>query len=371
MFSTKQALAALVICMAFGLGATDHRPIGVFDSGTGGLTVLEQLLKLDRVNNATGACGADGVPDFQGEDFVYFGDQANMPYGDYAAAGKSEFLKGLVVNDAKFLLSKDAKIIVIACNTATAYGYDAVAELLAQRGDGTRVIGVVNAGARAAIDQLNLVKDPQPCAIGVLATPGTIASGVYARTIKAELEKLGVTCEVQVFSRGCAGLADAVETGSSDAPKIACDNLRALMAEHQAKAPHLPLKAIILGCTHFPFVLNELRAVTPKGVVFVDPAVYTAVECRQALVEQGRVSADKTATDVATYISVAAPGLDASKLDGKGGLARAWKYGRDDPFADRSTVPVPLAEATKGEPMRFIPFGHMIPRVREQLLKAK
>jgi len=333
--------------------------------------VLEQLLKLDLVNNATGARGADGISDFLGEDFVYFGDQANMPYGDYAAAGKSEFLKGLVINDAKFLLSKNAKIIVIACNTATAYGYEAVSDLLAKRGDGTRVIGVVNAGARATIDQLDLVKNPQPCAIGVMATPGTIASGVYERTIKAELKKLGVTAEVQVFSRGCAGLADAVEAGSPDAPKIACDNLRALMAEHQAKAPHLPLKAIILGCTHFPFVLNELQAVAPKGAVFVDPAVYTAVECRQALCEQNRVSDDKTKTEVDTYISVAAPGLEKSKLDAKGGLTRAWKYGRDDPFTDRSTVPVTILEATNGEPMKFIPFGHMIPLVRAQLLKSK
>ncbi len=347
-------LVAALFLAALAALAADNRPIGIFDSGTGGLTVLEQMLSKD----------------FANEHFVYLGDQANMPYGDYAAAGKSEFLKGLVVKDAKFLLAKNAKILVIACNTATAYGHSAVAELLAKRGDGTRVIGVVNAGARSAIKQLDLERKPEPCAIGVLATPGTIASGVYERTLKDELKKLGVKCEVQVFSRGCAGLADAVEAGSPDAPKIAVDNLCALMAEHRAQAPHLPLKAVILGCTHFPFVRRELAAAAPAGVKFIDPAADTALECLAALKAQDR-RADcvrDIAADV--YVSVPRPGLAASKLDGKGGLARAWKYGRKNAATDNSTVNVSLSEATKGDRLKFIPFAHMIPKVKA-LLSAK
>ena len=92
--------------------AADYRaelrelPIGVFDSGVGGLTVLEALKKHDRHDNRTGAEGADGVPDFQGERFIYLGDQANMPYGNYAAAGRTDFLRELILRDGLFLLGR-------------------------------------------------------------------------------------------------------------------------------------------------------------------------------------------------------------------------------------------------------------------------
>ncbi len=123
-------------------------PIGVFDSGVGGLTVLETILKYDGHQNVTGEPGADGVPDFQNERFIYLGDQANMPYGNYAAAGKADFLRELILNDAIFLLgqrywpSRDAlapvfdkppvKAIVIACNTATAYGLEDIRSAIAE-----------------------------------------------------------------------------------------------------------------------------------------------------------------------------------------------------------------------------------------------
>lgn len=364
--------------------AADVRPIGVFDSGTGGLTVLEKMLTLDRFDNATGVERADGIPDFAGEKFVYFGDQANMPYGDYAAAGKSAFLRGLVLNDAAFLLGDryalnaadaalsgrkaPAKTLVIACNTATAYGYDAVTDLLAARGDGTAVTGVVNAGAKAALDALGLVKGAAgaPCAIGVMATPGTIASDVYTRTIARELRARGVTAEVQVFSQGCAGLADAVEAGAADASEIACRNLRALKAAHRAKAPQLPLKAVILGCTHFPFVQDALEREAP-GVLFVDPAVYTAAECYRTLRAQGRLAGGRGPISVETYVSVASAEVPAAKRGPDGGLSRAYKYGRADAAHDVATRPVPIAEATGGHPLRFIPFARHIPAVADLL----
>ena len=148
----------------------DEAPIGVFDSGLGGLTVLERLLDVDQINNATGLYGPDGVPDLAREHFVYLGDQANMPYGDYSAEGKSDYLRELILKDAKFLLGtsyyrnagedvpsgtkKRVKIIVIACNTATAWGLDDVRRYLASIGDGTKVVGVIEAGVRATLDQV-------------------------------------------------------------------------------------------------------------------------------------------------------------------------------------------------------------------------
>ena len=329
------------------------RPIGVFDSGIGGLTVLEKMLG----------------DDFSNESFVYFGDQANMPYGDYSSYGKSDFLRGLILNDAKFLLGKDAKLIVIACNTATAWGYDAVAKMLESQGGGVKVVGVVSAGARAAIEALGLSTSAEPCAIGVMATPGTIASGVYERTIKAELEKAGSTAEVRVFSRGCDGLADAVERGSADAPAIAVSNLKALLDECAQKAPGMKMRAVILGCTHFPFLLADLKKAAPEGMLFIDPAENTAKECLAVLRSTGALAPAGAESKVDVYVSVPAKGIDPKLLDEKGGLKREWKYGRDDPNADRSTEIVSIAEATKGDPLSFVPFAHMVPRVRERLVR--
>ena len=270
----NRVLSLVAVCACVGAWA-DEAPIGVFDSGLGGLTVLERLLDVDQVNNATGLYGPDGVPDLARERFVYLGDQANMPYGDYAAEGKSDYLRELILKDAKFLLSPNyyrtadermpsgckprAKIIVIACNTATAWGLDDVRKYLASIGDNTKVVGVIEAGVRAALDQIGARPDSSPFAVGVMATPGTIASGAYERTIRAELKARGVKADVRVVSQGCAGLADAIECGSPAADAIAKSNLVALVERQRASAPSVPMKAIILGCTHFPFVQDALN----------------------------------------------------------------------------------------------------------------
>ena len=145
MFKIKQCLSVvLFIALQTSLLAqqapkkeTNSLPIGVFDSGTGGLTVLEAILKLDAFNNETGEPGADGKPDFTKEQFQYLADQANMPYGNYAAAKKTDLLKEHILKNLKFLLAteydkptgaswitsdkKNVKMVVVACNTATAY----------------------------------------------------------------------------------------------------------------------------------------------------------------------------------------------------------------------------------------------------------
>ena len=232
----KSVLRLITACACVSAWA-DDAPIGVFDSGLGGLTVLERLLDVDQIDNATGLYGPDGVPDLARERFVYLGDQANMPYGDYAAEGKSDYLRELILKDAKFLLSTNyyrtaeervpsglkprAKIIVIACNTATAWGLDDVRKYLATIGDGTKVVGVIEAGVRASLDQIGARPDSSPFAVGVMATPGTIASGAYERTIRAGLKARGVKANVRVISQGCAGLADAIECGSPAADAIA------------------------------------------------------------------------------------------------------------------------------------------------------
>ena len=385
-FLSSVALAATVLSVAQSARA-DEAPIGVFDSGLGGFTVLESLLDTDFMDNGTGRLGADGLPDLAHERFVYLGDQANMPYGDYAAEGKSDLLRELILKDAEFLLATNcyraaadrspsatkprAKIIVIACNTATAWGLDAVRARLAAAGDDTKVVGVIEAGVRAALDMLEAGPASKPFAIGVMATPGTIASGAYARTIRRELKARGVTAEMPVVDQGCAGLADAVEAGSPAADAIAHSNLCALVARHRASGSSAPLRAVILGCTHYPFVLSALnRAVSdlrargenlPSDFRFVDPARYTAAECYRLLRESGRLSASSSPGPSMAFLSVANPDLPPSLLTADGRLTRAFKYGRSVGSREITTKPIPFTRAAFGDAV-FADIARLLPR---------
>ena len=335
-----------------------RRPIGVFDSGIGGLSVLERLLTLDAVDNATGEMKPDGCPDFENEDFVYFGDQANMPYGRYDAAGKADFLRELVVRDAQFVLGSEghepSKIVVVACNTATAYGLEALQRM--PRPHDAQVIGVVNAGVEAALDAMTGAT--QSYTIAVMATPGTISSGVYERTIREGLRQRNVSVRVGIASCGGIGLAEAVESRDPNMYACARTNLLALVEGVRARGDSTPIRALILGCTHYPYVLDafrwtiaELRK-NPKyapyladDIVFVDPAVYTAKACYRLLAEKGLLrptDAPRAAKRVNAFLSVGR----------NGPLPDEVKYGRACGCRDLGTKVVPLAEADVGKDVR-------------------
>ena len=300
-------------------------PIGVFDSGIGGMTVLEKMLAMDLYDNTTHERRSDGKPDLGHERFVYFGDQANMPYGDYAAAGKSEYLKYLILKDAEFLLSNKVKSVVIACNTATAWGLEEVRRKTAAVGADT--VGVIGAGVSSALSLPAVRNAEGAVSIGVMATPGTIASGAYERAIAEEAKRLGIKAKVNVVAQGCAGLADAVEAGDAKAGDIAVENYRALLARHAAQKDAGALEAVILGCTHYPFVLGSLKKEAPD-MDFVDPALATAEACYLRLRERKMLS-DAGSMSLKAYISVPSPHLDRRHLDGSGNLTRELKYGRD------------------------------------------
>ena len=343
--------ALLAVGIATVAVAADPRPIGVFDSGIGGLTVLERLM---------------AHPGLRGERYTYLGDQANMPYGNYAAAGKSAYLRELAVKDALFLVSdgyftdgaadvprgakEPAKVVVIACNTATAYGRDAADAVFKCAGARQRVIGVINAGVRSMLRQVGAARTDGPIAVGVLATPGTIASGAYPRTVERECARQGVKASVTVFSQGCPGLADAIELGTADADRIARDSLRSLVAQYRKSGCAAPLKAVILGCTHYPFLMTTLertRAELGMDFLFVDPAVDTAEECYRALKDEGRLAErDPDATQVDVFVSVPSAALPAECRAADGTLARDYKYGRDAGRDEVTTKFVPLANGT-------------------------
>ena len=324
-----------------------ERPIGVFDSGIGGFSVLERMLTLDRFDNETGEERPDGRADFEDERFVYFGDQANMPYGRYDAAGKADFLRELAVRDAQFVLGGEghdpAKAVVIACNTATAYGLDRI-KAMARPGDAD-VTGVVNAGAAGALEAAKGFAGPY--AIGVMATPATIASGVYERALRAGLAERGVSVPVEIACRGGIGLAEAVENSDPGMRECARTNIVALVEEYRDRGGKAPIRAIVLGCTHYPFVVDVFRdalvetrrrpecaALIAEDVVFVDPAVNTAMECWRSLRRRGLLAARgaRRGRRVEAFISVGA----------NGPLSDAVKYGRDTGCADIGTRIEPM-----------------------------
>jgi glutamate racemase len=305
-------------------GQMQELPIGIFDSGIGGLTVFTAILELDNFNNVTHELGPDGRPDFENERFIYLGDQANMPYGNYPSEQKTDFLQELVIKDVAFLLGErywpsattqmprhdkpPVKAIVIACNTATAYGLEIVNTALKEWQIPVQVIGIVDVGATGAVQAIAERSDKE--AIAVFATVGTCKSEGYVKAIAQKADDAGITPPI-VIQQGCMGLAGAIEgdpsyiylsegTRTTDYRGPAVGNLIApidpgLVAQYDFKAKGLlgdidqpatwqlnsvenyiryhtasilelyhrsgsstPISTVILGCTHFPFYENEI-----------------------------------------------------------------------------------------------------------------
>jgi len=329
------SLNVIFILIVIGLSAQQKNkkglPIGVFDSGTGGLTVLEAMLTLDAFNNVTGKPGADGKPDFDKEYFQYLADQANMPYGNYAAENKTDLLKEHVVKNMDFLyktkydIIKDelsteqqkqgVKMLVLACNTATAFALDEVKQFSKNQANNIPVVGVINAGVKAA---LAYQASHQKGTIGVFATAGTVASDGYPKTIRAMAKSLGMN-EPVIASQGGFGLADAidrdysffVDTASAyrkdykgpsinhpnykidtsllsvykfknEKNKLLCEfddtgkcldiqlndpenyvryHLVSLFEKMKLQHIVTPMNTLILGCTHYPFMRDTIRHV--------------------------------------------------------------------------------------------------------------
>jgi glutamate racemase len=328
----RDGRAAHSIDFAALAGTRAGLPIGVFDSGIGGLTVLEAILKLDAYHNQTLQPGPDGVPDFDGERFIYFGDQANMPYGNYPAQGREAYLKELIVKDAVFLLGKryhrlasseplfdkpPVKAIVIACNTATAYGLEEIRGSLRAWGlEDVPIIGVVEAGARAVAAELP--DDQAARTVAVLATVGTCASNAYPKAIGGAVGRSGKRVPV-VVQQGSVGLAGAIEGNQAfigdraemtylgpamENPAAPLDpallpaygfdpaGLRGEPAQPSTlrltsvrnyvrydvttllrRSPPpvgAPIEVVVLGCTHFPMAQGELADAFEKARAWRD-----------------------------------------------------------------------------------------------------
>ncbi len=211
------------------LQVSPERPIAVFDSGVGGLTVLHELLV--------------ALP---AEDFVYLGDTARFPYGDKTR----EELRTFALEIAEHLLATDAKLLVVACGSATAAALPLLRERLA--GSGVDVLGVIEPAAALAVEATRSGR------IGVLATPATIASGAFAEAIAAG------DPAARVESVPCPDLAPIIQSGFPFDERVV-ETVRRYTAPLRAAE----VDTVILGSTHYPLVAPMLQRMLGRGVRLV------------------------------------------------------------------------------------------------------
>jgi glutamate racemase len=223
---------------------SDDRPIGVFDSGIGGLTVVQELIRK--------------VPN---ESILYFGDTARVPYGSKSPATVARYAG----EAAAFLLSRDVKMLVIACNTATAHAE--------QRLDATLtipVIGVIEPGARAAVNATRTGR------VGVIGTAGTIASGAYDMAVRRMLP------EARVYAQPCPLFVPLVEEGWGNHAAA-----RLIAREYLSPLHEMDVDVLILGCTHYPLLHPLIEDVMGPDVRLVDSSTETAADVASALDRAG------------------------------------------------------------------------------------
>ena len=215
-------------------------PIGVFDSGVGGLTVAREIMRQ--------------IPN---ERLVYFGDTARVPYGNKSKETITKYSKQII----RFLKTQNVKAIVVACNTASAYALDGIEKEL-----DIPIIGVVKPGAKVAAEATRNGK------VGVIATAGTIQSGIYTEYIQ------GIKPDIQVIGKACPLFVPLVEEGLLEDPvtdEIATRYLNELK--------DIDIDTLILGCTHYPLIRSTVGRIMGEQVTLVNPAYETAIELRSLL----------------------------------------------------------------------------------------
>ena len=245
----------------------DNRPIGVFDSGMGGLTVLRALLAR-----------------LPSERFVYLGDTARLPYGTKSP----ETVQAYTLQATRLLVSEGVKMVVIACNTASAVALGPLAKALSP----VPVIGVVEPGARAG------VAATRNNHIAVIATEGTVKGAAYVRVIAA------LNGDIKVVQQPCQLFVALAEEGWTDSPATRA------AAEHYLaplfSGPSAP-DTLVLGCTHFPVLADTIRKIIGSNVALVDSAETTALAVADALASGSLGSTSKANGGTARIFATDSP----------------------------------------------------------------
>ncbi|MGH2572850.1 MAG: glutamate racemase [Actinomycetota bacterium] len=218
----------------------DPRPIGVFDSGVGGLTVVRSII--------------DELPR---ESIVYFGDTARYPYGPRQLQEIREF----AVQIAQHLVERDVKLIVVACNSATAAALEDVVAMVA-----VPVVGVIEPAVRAAI------RATLNGRVGLIGTQATVRSGAYQEAFRRTDD------DVRVIAQACPSFVEFVERGDTTSPA-----LMEAAAQYLAPLQAAGVDTLILGCTHYPLLRGAIHHVMGPGVLLISSAEETAVDVYEVL----------------------------------------------------------------------------------------
>ncbi len=218
----------------------NRKPIGVFDSGIGGLTVLREILT-----------------ELPLESTIYLGDTARVPYG----IRSPETVRRYSFENTRFLSSKGIKMLVVACNTVSAVSLEAIKESVS-----IPVIGVIEPGAKAAVTATRNKR------VGVIGTSATIRSGSYVKAIQS------TDSSIEVFSLPCPLFVPLVEEGWTDGPIVEMTAERYLM-EVRKKG----IDTLVLGCTHYPLLKKVLSKIMGPDVKLIDSAIETAAEIKKTL----------------------------------------------------------------------------------------
>ena len=262
-----------------------NSPIGIFDSGVGGISVLRAI--------------REQMPE---ESVIYFGDQGHIPYGSRPMLQIREFSEAIT----KFLLEKDAKIIIVACNTASAAALKYLREQFPQ----VQFVGMEPAVKPAA-------EHTQTGRVGVLATPATFQGALYASVVERFANG------VELFQDTCPGLVQQIEEGN-------LDGVEAHRILEVALLPMLEqnIDTVVLGCTHYPFVIPLIQKIVGPGIRVIDPAPAVAKQTGRLLEAQGMRNDSRSRGNVKFYTSGDADTLKLllPELIGEAGEVRKVKW---------------------------------------------
>lgn len=237
----------------------DKNPIGVFDSGIGGLSVVKSIM--------------NSMPH---EDIVYFGDIARIPYGTKSVATIKKFTEQTV----QFLMKQEVKAIVIACNTISAVARDTVLQLAGN----IPVLNVISAGSYAS-SQISK-------RIGVIATPATIKSNAYPLAIHQ------INPEAEIYSQACSLFVPLVEEGLIEHPA-----LELIAKEYLQSLITAKVDCLVLGCTHYPLIQSTIASIMGNTVNIIDPAITVCAQLKEVLTTNKQLNANRTRGNYKFYVT--------------------------------------------------------------------
>lgn len=256
----------------------NDQPIGIFDSGVGGITVLREIHRL--------------LPN---ENIIYLGDTARVPYGNKSR----ETIIRYSIENTKFLLKHNIKLLVIACNTSSSYAVNVLKKMFKN----LRIIGVVVPGAKAAVEKTKNKR------VGVIGTKATIRSNAYTRAIKKLNSNIKVVSQatplfVPLIEEGWIDKAYSIDEKCSYYQRISHENiLRQLAAEYLTPMKEKNIDVLVLGCTHYPAIKSIIQDVMGQEVTIIDSSQEVAKAVKDILQKENLLNLDNKKPYLKFYVT--------------------------------------------------------------------